>query len=360
MIAWLRKNPLFILIVVAPTVLGVAYYGLIATDIYTSESRFVIRSAQQSSQAGLSLLFQNRSTDDANAIHDYILSRDAMRELDHAHPLRSTFARRGADVLNSFPGLNWDHSFERLYRYYGNHVAVEIDPTSSISVLTVQAFSAQDAYEINRLLLDMSEQLVNRLNERSREDLIRFADEEVKLASAKARDASLALLDYRSKKSVFQPEQQATLQLTSVSKLQDELVSTEAQLAQLQKISPSNPQITALDGRADALRKAIVSEASKVTSASGSLSARSPDFERLTLESTFADKQLGVALAELETARTEARQKQIYLERVVQPGLPDKSLEPRRIRSSITVLLMSIILWAMLRLLIASVREHAD
>jgi capsular polysaccharide transport system permease protein len=360
MIAWLKKNPLFVLMVLVPTILGILYYGLIASDIYTSESRFVVRSAQQSPQTGLSLLFQNRSADDANSVHDYILSRDAMRELDQQHPLRRTFARRGGDVFDSFPGLNWDRSFERLYRYYGKHVSVDIDPVSSISVLTVQAFTARDAYEINSRLLDMSEQLVNRLNERSRQDLIRFADDEVKLASDKAKGASLALLDYRSKKSVFQPDQQATLQLNSVSKLQDELVSTEAQLAQLQQISPNNPQISGLTGRIEALRNAIASEASKVTSASGSLSARAPDFERLTLESSFADKQLGVALAELESARTEARQKQIYLERVVQPGLPDKSLQPRRIRSSITVLLIAIILWAMARLMIASVREHAD
>jgi capsular polysaccharide transport system permease protein len=229
---WIKKNPLFVLMVIVPTVLGIIYYSLIAADIYTSESRFVVRSAQQSPQTGLSLLFQNRSTDDANSVHDYILSRDAMRELDRAHPLRIAFSRRGADVFDSFPGLNWDRSFERLYRYYGKHVNVEIDPVSSISVLTVQAFTAKDAYEINSQLLDMSEQLVNRLNERSREDLIRFADDEVKLASEKAKAASLALLDYRSKKSVFQPDQQATLQLASVSKLQDELVSTEAEAEQ--------------------------------------------------------------------------------------------------------------------------------
>jgi capsular polysaccharide transport system permease protein len=360
MISWLKKYPLFILMVIVPTILGIVYYGLIASDIYVSESRFVIRSAQQSPQSGLSLLFQNRSADDANSIHDYIMSRDAMRELDQRHPLRTTFARRGADVFDSFPGLNWDKSFEQLYRYYGKHIGVDIDPVSAISVLTVQAFSARDAYEINSQLLDMSERLVNQLNERSRQDLIRFANEEVKLASDKAKDAALAVLDYRSKKSVFQPDQQATLQLASVSKLQDDLVGTEAQLAQLRKISPNNPQISAMNSRADALRAAIASEASKVTSANGSLSARAPDFERLTLESTFADKQLGVALAELEAARTEARQKQIYLERVVQPGLPDKSMQPRRIRLSLTVFLLSIIVWAMTRLLIASVREHAE
>jgi capsular polysaccharide transport system permease protein len=360
MTAWLRKNRLLVLMVVVPTILGIVYYSLIAPDIYVSESRFVVRSAQHSSQSGLSLLFANHSPDDANSIHDYIMSRDALRELDQQHSLRAAYVRRGADVFDSFPGLSWDKSFEELYRYYGKHVGVEIDPVSSISVLSVRAFTPRDAYDINSLLLDMSERLVNKLNERSRQDLIRFADDEVKLASDKAKEASLALLDYRSRKSVFQPDQQAQLQLLSVSKLQEELISTEAELAQVQKISPNNPQISALEGRADALRASIASEASKVTSASGSLSARAPDFERLTLESTFADKQLGVALAELEAARTEARQKQIYLERVVQPGLPDKAMQPRRIRSSITVFLLAVIVWAMTRLLIASVREHAD
>jgi capsular polysaccharide transport system permease protein len=357
---WLRKNWLFVVLVAVPTVCAVIYYSLIASDVYVSESRFIVRSAQLSPQMGLSQLLGGHSQDDANSVHDYILSRDAMKELDRQYPLHPVYARRGADVFDSFPGLHLDHSFEQFYRYYGKQVAVEIDPQSSISVLSVRAFTAKDAFEINSLLLEMSEHLVNKLNERSREDLVHFADEEVQLASDKAKQASLALLDYRSKKSVFQPDQQAALQLVGVSKIQDELIGTEAELAQLQKLSPNSPQITALRGKADALRASVANEASKVTSANGSLSARSPEFERLTLESSFADKQLGVALAELETARTEARQKQIYLERVVQPGLPDKAMEPRRIRSCITALLLGIVGWSMARLLIAAVKEHVD
>jgi capsular polysaccharide transport system permease protein len=60
MMDWLKKNPLFVLMVIVPTILGILYYGLIAANVYTSESRFVVRSAQQSPQTGLSLLFQNR------------------------------------------------------------------------------------------------------------------------------------------------------------------------------------------------------------------------------------------------------------------------------------------------------------
>jgi capsular polysaccharide transport system permease protein len=159
---------------------------------------------------------------------------------------------------------------------------------------------------------------------------------------------------------VFEPDKEAALQLEGVAKIQQELIATETELAQLKKLSPDNPQIGALTGRAAALRQAIAAEAAKVTSARGSFSARAPNFERLSLDVEFADKQLGIALAELESARAEAQQKQLYLETLVQPNLPDKAMEPRRIRSMFTSFIISLVAWAVASILIASVREHAD
>jgi capsular polysaccharide transport system permease protein len=360
MTQWIRRHWLFLALVVIPGLAAIIYYGLIASDIYVSESRFMVHSVQRPAASGLASLLQGHTSDEAFAVHDYILSRDALQELDQQLAVRKLYTRAHIDLFDRFPGLSLDRSFEKFYRYYIRHVGVDNDSVSSISVLTVQAFTAEDAYRINSMLLDMSEHLVNTLSDRSREDLIRFADNEVKIASDKAKDASIALLNFRSSHSVFAPDQQAALQLAGVSKIQEELVSTESELAQLSTLSPSSPQITALNSKAQSLRAAIASEASKVTSSKSSLSARSPEFERLTLESGFADKQLGVALAELETARSEARQKQLYLERVVKPNLPDKALQPRRIRSIITVLALGLIVFAMARLLIASVREHSE
>jgi capsular polysaccharide transport system permease protein len=363
---WLRRHLLFVLMVLAPTSIAIVYFGLITSNVYIAESRFLVRSPQRSVQSGLvGQLLQSsglsRSQDDSYSVHDYILSRDALQELDERLGVRRSYGSQDADIINRFPGVGWwDKSFEAFYRYYGKHVGIEYDAVSSISILSVRAFTAEDAYKINSLLLDMSERLVNTLNDRSRRDLIGFADNEVTIASDKAKDASLALLEYRSSQSVFEPDKQAALQLQSVAKIQEELVSTEAELAQLRKLSPNNPQIGALASRADTLRDAIASEASKVTSARGSFSARAPNFERLTLDVTFADKQLGVALAELETARAEALQKQIYLERLVQPNLPDKAMEPRRIRSVFTVFMLGLIGWGVTTLLIASVREHSE
>jgi capsular polysaccharide transport system permease protein len=365
MMPWLRRNWMFVILVLAPTSAAALYYGLLASDIYVSEARFLVRSPQRSVQTGLvGQLLQSsglsRSQDDAYSVHDYILSRDALRELDASLRVRLSYAGKEVDLLSRFPGLDWDDSFESFFRYYIKHVGVEYDSASSISVLSVRAFSAEDAYRISARLLEMSERLINQLNDRSRRDLMSFSDNEVKIASDKAKEAALALSSYRNGHSIFEPDKQAALQLQSVAKIQEELVSTVAELSQLRKLSPSNPQIQGLTGRIKSLRDAIASEASKVTGARDSLSAHAPQFERLSLDVVFADKQLGIALAEQETARAEALQKQIYLERLVQPNLPDKAMEPRRVRSILTVLLLGLVGWGVMTLLIASVREHSD
>ena len=363
--SWIQRHWLFVAMVATPTVAAVLYYGLVASDVYVSESRFLVRSPQHQTPSGLvGQLLQSsgisHSQDDTYAVRDYILSRDALKELDDKLNLRKSFSSSDVDILDRFPGLGWNRSFEKFYLYYGKHVGVEYDPVSSITVLTARAFTADDAHKINDLLLNISERLVNTLNDQSRRDLIGFADNEVKIASDKAKDASLALLSYRSRQEVFEPDKQAAIQLEGVAKIQQELIATEMELAQIKKLSPDNPQIGALNNRAASLRDAISAEAAKVTSSHGSFSARAPNFERLALDVQFADKQLGVALAELESARAEALQKQLYLERLVQPSLPDKAMEPKRTRSVLIVFVLSLISWAVVSILIASVREHAD
>jgi capsular polysaccharide transport system permease protein len=210
MATWLKKNIVLLLTVITPTFAAVLYYAFIASDVYISESRFLVRSPQHPTQGGfVGQLLQGsgitHSQDDAYSVHDYILSRDALRELDAKAEVRKAFNSKQVDPINRFPGLFRDDSFEKLYRYYGKHVGVEYDTASSITTLTVAAFTAQDAQRINDQLLRVSERLVNTLNERSRQDLIRYAADEVKIANDKATAAAVAMFEYRSKHAVFEP-----------------------------------------------------------------------------------------------------------------------------------------------------------
>jgi capsular polysaccharide transport system permease protein len=360
-----RLSASFLWTVVLPTVLAALYFGLIASDIYVSESRFMVRSPQKPIQAGaLGSLLQStgigRNLDDQYSVHDYILSRDALKELNDEFGLAKLFRDGKIDFINRFASLGWDDSFEALLKYYRRRVTVEIDSKSSISLLQVSAFTAEDAHKINRSLLAMSERLVNEMSERSRNDIVRFAASEVKLAEKKARDAALAVAAFRSDKSVVDPEKQSAYQLQQLGKLQEELIATKMQVVQIRSVSPDNPQIPILVTRAASLQKEIDAELGRISGRGGSLTNKAAAYMQVALEREFAEKQLAVALTLLETARNEAQRQQLYLDRVVQPNLPDYAIEPQRMRYTLIVFILGLLVWTIVSLLIAAVREHSD
>ena len=363
-VRFLKTNTIFMLTVLIPTALAIIYYGLIASDVYISESRFVVRSPQRQASTGLGALLQGtgfaRSQDDTYSVHDFVMSRDALKELDDQLKVRKSFSSKDADVINRFPGLDWDDSFEAFHRYYKKRVTIDYDTVSSISVLNVRAFTADDAKNINDLLLKMGERLVNNLNDRSRQDLIKVAQQEVSIAEEKAKAAAVSLSAFRSNQSGFDPTGQSAAQLQSVGKIREELMSAEAQLAQLVQLSPNNPQLKVLRSRVESLRASAANEAAKVTGSGNSFASKATGFDRLTLEKQFADRQLAAAFSSLESAKSEAQRKQLYLERLVQPNLPDMAVEPRRIRSVLMIFALGLIAWGVVSLLVASVKEHSD
>ena len=359
-----RINRLFLLTVAVPTVVATVYFGLMASDVYISESRIVVRSPEKQVATGLGALLKgagfSRAQDDSYTVRDYVLSRDALKEIDGALAVGKAFSSTTVDRVSRFGGLDFDTSFEALHRYFQKKVDVQQDSASSITTLTVRAYTAQDAQNINQTLLELSEGLVNRLNERGRQDLIRSAAAEVADAEKKSKAAALALSAYRNAKGVVDPERQATVQLQQVAKLQDELITTKIQLAQLRTFTPENPQIPALEKRASTLQAEMEVETTKVAGGERSLANKAAEFQRLALEREFADKQLASALASLEQARNEAQRKQVYIERIAQPSLPDIALEPRRLRSILATFVLGLVAWGVLSMLLAGVREHQD
>ncbi|TXF10925.1 hypothetical protein [Pelomicrobium methylotrophicum] len=361
-----RVNKLFIFTVILPTLIATIYYGLIASDIYISESRFVIRSQERQTTSPLDMILKGvgftRAEDDAHAVQNFILSRDALKALDVSLQIKKAYSDPSIDLLSRFSGLDWDDSFENFHRYYQKMiVSVQLDSTSSIATLTVRAFDNYHAQAINQKLLELAEDLVNKLNERGRQDMIRYAAMEVAELEAKAKAAALALARYRNEKGVIDPERQSTIPLQQIARLQEELIATKAQLVQLERIAKDNPQIPVLRQRAALLEKEINAESMRVAGGGNrSLAGKAAEYQRLVLEKEFADKMLASAMATLEQARNEAQRQQLYLERIVQPGLPDEAMEPRRVRNVLAVFVLGLVAWGILSMLIAGIREHVE
>lgn len=355
---------LFIVCVLIPTVCAFVYYGFLASNVYSSESSFIIRSPERQAVSGISLLLKgagfSRAQDDSYTVDAYINSRDALKKLKTNLPIQEQYSDPKIDFISRFGGLLEDVSFESFYKYYRNKVIVKTDSGTSISTLTVKAFHPTAAYEINENLLKMSEQIINNINNNARRDLITFAENEVKKAENRANETSRALVQYRNAKNVFDPEGQSSQVLEQITKLQDQLVQTKMQLAQVQSLAPDNAQINPLKVQIRILEQEISQQKASVTGNNQSLSSKSASFQRLSLEKDLADKQLAAAMGSLEQARNDAIRKQLYLERISQPSIPDAAAEPKRLKNFFSILALGLITWGILRMLVAGAREHKN
>jgi BexC/CtrB/KpsE family polysaccharide export inner-membrane protein len=357
-------GPLFWLSVALPTTFSVIYFGFLAEDVYISESRFVVRSPDKPQKSGIGMIlgsagFTNAS-EEVRSAQGFIQSRDGLKTLSADGYAQRAWGSADVSILNRFDPLGWASSFEDLYKYYGTKVDATYDSETAITTLTVRAFHPKDAQVMNARLLERAEALVNQLNSRGSEDLVRYAEREAAEARATASKAALELAAYRNRAGVIDPERQATVQLQMISKLQDELIGARMQVLQLSAVSAQNPQIPLLKVRVAGLEKEIANQLGKVAGNQNSLSEAAAQYQRLQVQREFADQQLALSLSALQDARNEARRQRAYVERVAQPSLPDAALEPRRIRGIVSTFVIALAAWGILSMLLAGVREHQD
>jgi capsular polysaccharide transport system permease protein len=359
-----KPSLLFVLVVILPLVGAIAYFGFLASDIYVSQSEFVVRSPEKASTTPLGAILQTagftNAGDEASAAKSYAVSRDALRAINGNGAFKKAFTRSNISIVDRFNPFGLWGSFEELYRYFQGKVSVQEDSTTSIMTLTVDAFAPEDAYRINQQLLDLTEVTVNKLNQRGRQDLVQYAQADVDNAKAQSQAAAMALAAYRNRSGVVDPQMEAQAQLQMISNLQTQLIAAKTDLAQIEHYAPQNPRIPVIRTQIGALEAQIQRAMGKVTGGQRSLAGSAVQYQRLTLQNDFADKQLAAALASLEQARAEARRKQAYVERIVEPNVPDSPTQPRRLRGILATLVLSLLAFGILRMLLAGVRDHAQ
>jgi capsular polysaccharide transport system permease protein len=358
-------NIWFWAIVGLPTLLAGVYFFGIASDLYLSEVKFVVRGPSKPQMSGLSSMFSSSgasaASEDTYAVHEYLMSRDAVRRLEREDDLRALFSRPEGDLISRFPGyMFWRKDFEALYKAYGRFVTIEIDSTSGVSTMQVKAYRPEDAQRVADSLLRFSEQLVNLLNERSRHDALAVFQTQVETTEHQIATIQDQLTAYRVKEKMLDPKSAATGPIELLAQMNGQLANAKSQLAEVLKNSPNSPQIPLVRTRIGSLEKLITEERAKITGDSNSVATALGEYERLNVQHLLAEKQLASAFTSLEAARLEAQRQQLYLETIAKPNLADYPLYPRRIVSFATVVVTCLLAYGIAWLLVASVREHAS
>lgn len=363
--AWLKKRRWFVACVILPTILAAIYYGLIASDVYISESRFVIKSPDQkrSQVSSLANLIQTTGLsggqEQADEVLAYVQSRDALKALEKKPGFRTKFSGAHADFLARFPKPFASDSFESLYKYYGKMVDARLDTETGTAIITTKAFTARDAYDVNLHLLELSEALVNRLNARAQAKGILEAQRQVELATERAKAARAALAQYRNSRQLIDPSKQAVGVLEIANNMIAERAALQAQLDLMERATPQNPSIPALRSRIGAISAQIAAQDNRVVGTEDGIASKMGGYENLLVEQEFATQSVNVANAALVQARADAQRQQFYLERVVDPNFPDMPLLPRRFLNVLIVAAAAISLYFVAWMFIVGILEHA-
>ena len=356
----LRRLPVaFLLAVVAPTVLAAIYYLLIATPRYVSEARFVVRAPSQEQPSSLGVALQGvgipTSQTDAFAVHEYITSRDALRELQVRVDVAGAY--RDADPLSRLPRFWEGESFEDLYRGFKGYVTVGYYSTTGISTLRVEAFDPKDAQRIADSLLSGGENLVNRLNLRSRKDAVSEAEGAVAIAQSRLTAAQAKLTAFRNHAGFVDPAKAATVGGEMLGELAVQLATLKAERAQVAADAPQSPQLRILDSRIAAFERQISIEQQKLAGDATSLASKISTYEQLAMDRQFADRAFATAMLSLDNAELEARRKSLYLDRIVNPNRPDEPALPLRWMAILAVFGGTLVAYGTIWLIWAGVRE---
>ena len=293
----LKKRWLLHLLVTLPTLLSIIYFGFIAENIYTSEATYIIRSSDnQSSLGGLGTFFSKVGLSRSNDDSYVVLSY-----------IKSRDALSSIEKL--LPVKQWyTQKGDIIARFNGFNFDFmnknEYFYRYMRDMITVNFDSSTGIATISVNAFDMQDAF--NINE----NLLKQAEGFVNQINLRAK--------------------------------QDLITASLAELknAELQMKKEAN----------------ALSEFQKSKNKDANLA----EYQQILINNTVAKQQFEAATLSLRNAQVEITKKQLYLERIEQPSVSDVSFKPARTYYTISTFIISLIIYGIVNLIIAGIREHKD
>lgn len=363
----ITSKKLFLILVVIPTFLTFVYVTLVATRIYISEAKIIIKSSTPaSSYSGLSSLLKSVGVLEPSIVGsyfvmNYIHSRDAMFELDKKYQIKKYYEKGNLDFLQRFDSLGIDPSYENFHKYYQDKVVNPLlDITSSILTIQVRAADKEYAYKLTKELVQMSERFVNALNVRSSHSTLDYYKQQLEDSRKKVRTLASNIAQFLTKTGLVSPEQQIGAMIQSTTKLQEQLIAKQIELLGIISIAPENPRIPNLKREIQQLKAEIDKNLNSLAGSKDSIAPHAVELELLKTELLMLQKEVEANFAAYLQAQNQAFMQQLFIEKIEEPFVPDAPMEPERLKIIFTVFAISFALWGVLSILIAGIKEHTE
>lgn len=381
----------FGIMVVLPILVSAWYLFDRAHDRYVSYAGFSVRTEEIGSAfelLGGVAEISGSSSSDTDILYKFIQSPELVARINKQIDLRKIWSRPGRKWSNgdhdpvfaynpqgilsslfvasdpSDPGY-----IEDLTKYWQRMVKVYSDSGTGLIDLEVQAFKADEAQTIARLVYEESSTMINRLSAIARDDATRYAREELDQAIDRLKTAREALTRFRNRSQIVDPSASIQGQMGILTSLQQQLAQTLIDLDILRMTSQANdPRITQAERRVRVIEDRIEQERRKLGMGTATALDNAQDenafanlvgeFERLNVDLQFAEQSYKAALAAYDASLAEAQRQSRYLAAHVNPTLPEAATRPDRLLSLGMVALFSLLIWGISVLAAYALRDR--
>lgn len=352
--------------VVAPTMFVAWFLWFKATELYASDSVFIVQGSDSPPQAGgfLSALGGGRGGSglyDSVAVQSFILSRDVLKRLDREEGFSAHFQRPEIDRLHR---LAPDATFEDAFAFYKRMVSVSFDPSEGVLEMRLIATSAPDAHRFSRAIIQYAEEMVNQLADPIRRNALTDAETNLKDAENRLREAQLAAAAVRNKVATFSVEAEVGRQSSIVTGMEVELERLKAKLTNLRRVTgETDPRVERLTAQIETMTAQIAAREGKITGDNPnqvSLADINSEIERANFEVRAAMEIFSAAIQTREFARKDVARQHRYLSVVVEPSMADRSNYPHKWQTVGLAFLIFLGLYILASLTISLIREQAS
>lgn len=349
--------------VVVPTVAVFGYVSLWSSPMYISETQFAVRSGteQPMTMDLASQIFRtnNSSVQDAQVVEAYIRSPDVLEALDQKLKVIDYYSSHKWDFISRLTSSPTLFDKQTFWNRISNPV---VNPNNGIVTYTIKAYDPKMAQAISQEVLRQSEGLINEMNERARKDTMELAQKEVDLARERVKSAQKSLEAFRDAHKELDPQATATGLQTLVMQLESDRAKIKAEIVDAETYMQKNaPAMVSMQSKLAAVEQQLAREKARLVGTREGLAVNAwiSEYETLMIESEFSKKQLTMAMTALETARASLMSKARYIVPIQKPTLPDESRYPLAWIFMLVTFLGLFLLYGLIRLIIASIREHA-
>jgi capsular polysaccharide transport system permease protein len=262
--------------------------------------------------------------------------------------------------IDFYSRLDEGATIEDFHEYYLWLIEVEYDTSSKLISFSVQAFDEEFAHSLLQLIVEQSQQFIDRLNEQITREQMRFFDIQIAETESRLKQAKEELIAFQRENRLMTTEGESQTIMATIQTLEQELAQKQSDLsARLQVLDKTAPQLQTLQLDITALESQIVSAKERLTGSSDtSISELDAKFREIQLNLEFITNIYTSNLSALEQARLEAAKRLKFLIVVSQPSTAEQAEYPQQAYIIATAGVILMVLYFVLSLTVAIIREH--